>query len=86
MEVAAGTSDAAAIDSLMAAAMIGEGTSYASLAYTVGLSTEEYGVGFRTGSDLAEKLNAFLVAAYADGTLTKLAEAYGVQAALIAQE
>ena len=86
MEVAAGTSDAAAIDSLMAAAMIGEDTSYASLAYTVGLSTEEYGVGFRTGSDLAEKLNAFLVAAYADGTLTKLAETYGVQAALIAQE
>lgn len=86
MEVAAGTSDAAAIDSLMAAAMIGEGTSYASLAYTVGLSTEEYGVGFRAGSDLAGKLNAFLAAAYADGTLSKLAETYGVQAALIAQE
>lgn len=86
MEVAAGTSDAAAIDSLMAAAMIGEGTSYAALAYTVGLSTEEYGVGFRTGSDLAEQLNAFLVAAYADGTLTALAETYGVQAALIAQQ
>ena len=31
MEVAAGTSDAAVIDSLMAAAMVGEGTGYASL-------------------------------------------------------
>ena len=34
MEVAAGTSDAAIIDSLMAAAMVGEGTGYANLTYT----------------------------------------------------
>ena len=47
MEVAAGTSDAAVIDSLMAAAMVGEGTGYASLTYTCGLNSEEYGVGFR---------------------------------------
>lgn len=40
MEVAAGTSDAAVIDSLMAAAMVGEGTSYADLTYTVGLNNE----------------------------------------------
>ena len=45
MEVAAGTSDAAVIDSLMAAAMVGEGTGYASLTYTCGLNSEEYGVG-----------------------------------------
>ncbi len=86
MEVAAGTSDAAIIDSLMAAAMLGEGTSYANLAYTVALSSEEYGVGFRAASDLPDALNAFLAAAYQDGTLTALAEKYGVQAALIAQE
>ena len=86
MEVAAGTSDAAVIDALMAAAMIGEGTSYANLTYTVGLNSEEYGVGFRKGSDLAEALNAFFVKAYADGTMQQLAEAYKVQAALIAQE
>ncbi len=59
MEVAAGTSDAAVIDSLMAAAMVGEGTGYASLTYTCGLNSEEYGVGFRKGSDLAQKLNDF---------------------------
>ena len=85
MEVAAGTSDAAVIDALMAAAMIGEGTSYANLTYTIGLNSEEYGVGFRLGSDLAEELNAYLIKAYADGTLTALAETYGVQAALIEQ-
>ncbi len=86
MEVAAGTSDAAVIDALMAAAMIGEGTGYESLTYTIGLNSEEYGVGFRNGSDLTEALNAYLVTAYQDGTLATLAEKYGVQAALIAQE
>ena len=46
MEVAAGTSDAAVIDLLMAAAMIGEGASYAVLTYTVHLNSGEYGLGF----------------------------------------
>ena len=85
MEVAAGTSDAAVIDSLMAAAMIGEGTNYANLTYTIGLNSEEYGVGFRKGSDLAAELNAYLVKAYEDGSLTAIAETYDVQVALIAQ-
>ena len=85
MEVAAGTSDAAVIDSLMAAAMVGEGTSYANLTYTVGLNSEEYGAGFRKGSDLAAALNDFMKAAYDDGTMMAIAETYGVQAAIIAQ-
>ena len=85
MEVAAGTSDAAVIDSLMAAAMVGEGTGYADLTYTVGLNSEEYGVGFRKGSDLASALNDFFAASYADGSMMACAETYGVQAAIIAQ-
>ncbi|HIX63347.1 MAG TPA: transporter substrate-binding domain-containing protein [Candidatus Mediterraneibacter colneyensis] len=83
MEVDAGTSDAAVIDLLMAAAMIGEGTSYADLTYTVSLNSEEYGVGFRQGSDLAEALNEFFAQCYEDGTMQECAETYGVQAALI---
>ncbi len=83
LEVKAGTSDAAVIDALMAAAMVGEGTSYANLTYTVGLNDEEYGVGFRKGSDLVEKFNTFLDAAIADGTVDAIAETYNVQAALI---
>ena len=85
MEVAAGTSDAAVIDSLMAAAMVGEGTSYADLTYTVGLNNEEYGVGFRKGSDLTAALNDFFAASDKDGSMAKIAETYGVQAALIKQ-
>lgn len=85
MEVAAGTADAAIIDSLMAAAMVGEGTGYADLTYTVGLNSEEYGVGFRKGSDLAGALNDFFTSAYADGSMMKCAETYGVQAAVVEQ-
>lgn len=83
MEVAAGTSDAAVIDSLMAAAMVGEGTGYAALTYTVGLNSEEYGVGFRKGSDLASALNDYFAASLADGSMMSCAETYGVQAAVI---
>lgn len=83
MEVAAGTSDAAIIDSLMAAAMIGEGTSYENLVSTVALNDEKYGVGFRKGSDLVEKLNAFFKDSIQNGKSLELAEKYKVQAALI---
>ena len=86
LEVSSGTADAAIIDSLMAGAMVGEGTSYADLTYTLQLNSEEYGVGFRKGSDLVAQLNQFFVDSYADGSMQTLAETYGVQAALIPQE
>ena len=83
MEVASGTSDAAIIDLLMAGAMIGEGTSYPDFTYTDRLTEEEYGIGCRKGSDLAEAFNTFWEAAYADGTVMTAAETYGVQESLI---
>ena len=85
MEVQAGTADACVIDLLMAGAMIGEGTSYPDLTYTVELTTEEYGVGFRSGSDLAEALNEFFATSYTDGTMLETAKAYGVQESIIAK-
>ncbi len=83
MEVAAGTSDACVIDLLMAGAMIGEGTSYADLTYTVKLTTEEYGVGFKKGNGMAEKYNEFYAKAFADGTVMEIAKTYGVQESII---
>ena len=73
------------IDLLMAGAMMGEGTSYPNLTHTVELTTEEYGVGCRKGSDLAEYINEQFKSLYADGTMTEIAETYGVQDALIEQ-
>ena len=54
LEVASGSADACVIDATMAAAMIGEGTSYADLAQGATLTEEEYGVAFRKGSDLCD--------------------------------
>ena len=85
MEVASGTSDAAIIDLLMAGAMIGEGTSYPDMIYTDELTTEEYGVGCRKGSDLASYINAVFADSYAAGTMQTIAETYGVQEALVEQ-
>lgn len=79
MEVASGTSDAAIIDLLMAGAMIGEGTSYPNLVHTDELTTEEYGVGCRKGSDLAAYINEVFAETYADGSMKEVAEKYGVQ-------
>lgn len=86
MEVAAGTSDAAIIDLLMAGAMIGEGTSYPNLTHTDELTSEEYGVGCRKGSDLPAYINGVLAAAYADGSMQSTAAEYGVQDALVQQD
>ena len=85
MEVASGTSDAAIIDLLMAGAMIGEGTSYPDLKYTTELTTEEYGVGCRKGSDLAAYINIVFADTYARGAMKQTATTYGVQEALVEQ-
>ncbi len=85
METASGTSDAAIIDLLMAGAMIGEGTSYTNLIHTEELTTEEYGVGCRKGSDLAEYINGIFVKTYEDGRMMEIAETYGVQEAVVEQ-
>ena len=83
MEVASGTSDAAIIDLLMAGAMIGEGTSYPDLTYTDRLTEEEYGIGCRKGSDLAQYINCVLGDAYQSGTMQKLAQQYGITEELL---
>ena len=89
MEVSAGTADAAVIDLLMAGAMIGEGTNYENRTYTMnlntvqGLESEEYGVGFRKGSDLVAAWNEFWTAAIAGGSVLETGTTYGVQESLI---
>lgn len=76
MEVASGTADACIIDLTMANAMTGEGTSYADLVKVLELDREEYGIGFRKGSDVAAKVNEVLASMKADGSLQTLADQY----------
>lgn len=78
LEVKSGTADVAVIDAVMAYASVGEGTSFEDLAVVPGieLSKEEYGVGFRKGSDLPAEVNKSLRELTEDGTVAALAEKY----------
>ena len=76
LEVAAGTSQACVVDITAANAMTGEGTSYPDLGVGFSLTSENYGIGFRKGSDVTAKLNAFLDALKDNGKLQELATKY----------
>ncbi len=78
-EVLAGTADVAIIDITMAQSVVGK-ADYSDLMILEGASygDEIFAVGLRKDSNLKEKLDAFLKAKYADGTITDLATKYEV--------
>lgn len=80
-EVKSGTADACIIDSTMANSMTKEGTDFSNLGYSVSLTTEEYAVGFRKGSDLTAEVNRIFGELKTDGTMDKLSKQYGVNLA-----
>ncbi len=90
MEVAAGTSDGCVIDYVTSLGSIGEGTDYANLVvveeakFELG-NDEQYGIAFRKGSDMTEKVNAAITELVEDGTLAKIAAKYGLEDQLIAK-
>lgn len=84
-EVKAGTADACIIDSTMANAMTADGTDFDNLGYAIKLTTEQYGIGFRQGSDLTAKVNELIDELRADGTLAALSDKYGVNIAAATQ-
>ena len=79
LEVASGASQGAIIDLTMAESVVGK-NQFADLKIAEGISygDEVFSVGLRKGSNLTEKLNAFLKAKYADGTMTALLAKYQV--------
>ena len=76
LAVIGGQADACVIDITMAKSMTADGTSYDALDYSVELTTEEYGIGFRQGSELTAKVDAIIDELNQDGTLPALAEKY----------
>ena len=77
LEVASGSCDACIIDITMAKAMVEkEGSSYSDLAVANELTSEEYGIGCRKGSDLTAEINKLMAELKADGTLVDLAAKY----------
>ncbi len=83
LEVKAGTADAAVLDWTLAKSMVGEGTDFSDLMIVDGveLAAEEYGVAFRKGSNVTDKVNEIIKELVADGTLSALAEKYGLSLA-----
>lgn len=61
--------------------MTGEGTDYSDLTAGLTLIDEDYGIAFRKGSDMVDKMNELFEEFKADGTLKELAEKYNVQLA-----
>lgn len=85
MEVAAGTADIAIVDSVCAYGMVGEGTDYPDLVVNIDneFGSQEYGIAFRKGSDMVEKVNTAIEELKADGTIAKIAEKYNLTSMLI---
>ena len=79
LEVKSATADFAVVDAQLAKSYVGKGD-YADLMIVDALSSdvEYYAIGFKKGSDLTAKVNEQLVKLAADGTISKLAEKYGV--------
>ena len=84
MDVAAGTSDVAIVDYVASIGSIGEGTDFADLVVveTEDFSPEQYGIAFRKGSDMTEKVNAAIKELVADGTLDEIAAKYKLEEVL----
>ena len=79
LAVAGGQADACVIDITMAKTMTAEGTSYADYTYSIELTSEEYGIGFRLAdTELQTEVNKAIDELKADGTLDALAEKYGL--------
>ncbi|MFI3170578.1 MAG: substrate-binding domain-containing protein [Faecalibacterium sp.] len=78
LELKSGTMDVGVMDYVMAAASIGDGTSYTDLMIVpdLELSKEEYAIGFRKGSDLTDLVNDALQQLVDDGTVAALVEKY----------
>lgn len=85
MEVKSGTADIAVVDYVTSIGSIGEGTDYADLAVVEAqeFEPEEYGIAFRKGSDITEKVNEIMKELASDGTLKKIAEKYKLQDLLL---
>ena len=75
--------DATVVDVIMAAYHTGEGQDFDNLGFSISLNDEVICIGFRKDSDLTEKANEFLKKAYEDGTISSLADKYGIEGAVL---
>ena len=80
LEVKSGTADVAIIDYVMSIGTLREGSDYTDLTVVEAKSfaPEQYGVAFRKGSAVAEKVNAAMKALAEKGKLKEIADKYNL--------
>ena len=85
MEVKSGTADLAVVDSVCALAMVGPGTDYENLVVNLdnNFGQQEYGIAFRKGSDLTEKVDEAINELYEEGKVDEIAAKYGLEDMLV---
>lgn len=85
MEVKSGTADLAVVDSVCALAMVGPGTDYEDLVVNLdnNFGQQEYGIAFRKGSDLTEKVDEAINELYEEGKVDEIAAKYGLADMLV---
>ena len=80
MEVKSGTADAAIVDYVLSIGSIGEGTDFAELKVNgEGYAPESYGIAFRKGSDITNKVNEAIKKLKDNGKLAEIANKYKLQ-------
>lgn len=78
LRVAAGTASCALVDVLDSTSMVGDGTEYENLVYTVTFDLEDYCVGFRDQSDILPELEQYFADVYEDGSMNTIAKKYRI--------
>ena len=86
-EVASGIADGCVVDYVCSIGMIGEGTDFEDLVVvdTLNFADEQYGIAFRKGSDVDDKVNAAITELVNDGTLAEIAAKYKLEEQVIAK-
>lgn len=85
MDVENGVADAAVVDYVIAAAMVGPNSSYKDLVLNTdnNFGDQYFGIAFRKGSDLCDVINSKFEELKKDGTLNKIAQKYSLENSLI---
>ncbi|MBO4897191.1 MAG: transporter substrate-binding domain-containing protein [Clostridia bacterium] len=85
LKVKSGTADIAVVDYVLTIGFLVECTDFKNLAIveTEDFEPEEYGIAFRKGSDVTEKVNATINELAKDGTLQRIAEKYKLEEMLL---
>lgn len=80
------TADAGILDSVLAGYYLTESAYQDLTMVDVGFAEEEYGIAFRKGSPMKDKVNEALKQLWEDGTIQQIGEKYGLTDSLIAIE